>query len=95
MAVLIQRAQILVQQGRFEDAFTALRQHLSANAHDTDGLAGQLGDRAGIERTQALGARADVAHRHPAPAPLIATFPECGEVDRIAGRATLPSPSSM
>lgn len=38
MAVLIQRAQILVQQGRFEDAFTALRQHLSANAHDTDGL---------------------------------------------------------
>jgi tetratricopeptide (TPR) repeat protein len=38
MAVLIQRAQILVQQGRFEDAFTALRQHLSTNAHDTDGL---------------------------------------------------------
>ncbi|SEW20492.1 tetratricopeptide repeat protein [Chitinophaga arvensicola] len=38
MAVLIQRAQILVQQGRFEDAFVALRQHLSTNAHDTDGL---------------------------------------------------------
>lgn len=38
MAVLIQRAQILVQQGRFEDAFAALRQHLSTNAHDTDGL---------------------------------------------------------
>ncbi|PSL49674.1 tetratricopeptide repeat protein [Chitinophaga niastensis] len=38
MAVLIQRAQILVQQGRFEDAFTPLRQHLSSNAHDTDGL---------------------------------------------------------
>lgn len=38
MAVLIQRAQILLQQGRFEDAFTTLRQHLSTNAHDTDGL---------------------------------------------------------
>ncbi|MGF6845803.1 tetratricopeptide (TPR) repeat protein [Chitinophaga sp. W3I9] len=38
MAVLIQRAQILVQQGRFQDAFAALRQHLSTNAHDTDGL---------------------------------------------------------
>jgi tetratricopeptide (TPR) repeat protein len=38
MAVLIQRAQILLQQGRFDDAFTALRQHLSTNAHDTEGL---------------------------------------------------------
>lgn len=38
MAVLIQRAQILVQQGRFEDAFATLRQHLSTNAHDTDAL---------------------------------------------------------
>lgn len=38
MAVLIQRAHILLQQGRFDDAFTALRQHLSTNAHDTEGL---------------------------------------------------------
>ncbi|MFY0252722.1 tetratricopeptide repeat protein [Chitinophaga sp. 30R24] len=38
MAVLLQRARILIHQGRYEDAFTALRQHLSQYAHDTDAL---------------------------------------------------------
>lgn len=38
MAVLIQRAQLLLQQGRYQDAVTTLRQHLSGSAGDVDGL---------------------------------------------------------
>ncbi|CAL1521447.1 tetratricopeptide repeat protein [Chitinophaga sp. MM2321] len=38
MAVLIQRAQLLLQQGRYQDALTTLRQHLSTSANDIDGL---------------------------------------------------------
>ncbi|MCW3462771.1 tetratricopeptide repeat protein [Chitinophaga nivalis] len=38
MAVLIQRAQFLLEQGRYQDALTTLRQHLSTSAHDTDAL---------------------------------------------------------
>jgi len=38
MAFLIQRAHLLLQQGRYKDAVTALRQHLSTYANDIDGL---------------------------------------------------------
>ncbi|NSL89055.1 tetratricopeptide repeat protein [Chitinophaga sp. Mgbs1] len=38
MAVLIQRAQLLLQQGRFQDALTALRQYLNTSANDPDAL---------------------------------------------------------
>ncbi|HVI47282.1 MAG TPA: tetratricopeptide repeat protein [Chitinophaga sp.] len=38
MAVLIQRAQLLLQQGRYQDALNTLRQHLSTSANDIDGL---------------------------------------------------------
>ncbi|WP_143304450.1 tetratricopeptide repeat protein [Chitinophaga vietnamensis] len=38
MAVLIQRAQLLLQQGRYQDAVTTLRQHLNSSANDIDGL---------------------------------------------------------
>ncbi|RAJ75569.1 tetratricopeptide repeat protein [Chitinophaga dinghuensis] len=38
MALLIQRAQLLMQQGRVQDAVTTLRQHLSTYANDIDGL---------------------------------------------------------
>lgn len=38
MAVLIQRAQLLLQQGRYQDALTTLRQYLSNSANDIDAL---------------------------------------------------------
>ncbi|NLR64573.1 tetratricopeptide repeat protein [Chitinophaga varians] len=38
MAVLIQRAQLLLQQGRYQDALTTLKQHLSTSANDIDAL---------------------------------------------------------
>ncbi|NIG52753.1 lipopolysaccharide assembly protein LapB [Chitinophaga sp. Cy-1792] len=38
MAFLIQRAHLLLQQGRVQDAVTTLRQHLSTYANDIDGL---------------------------------------------------------
>ncbi|WP_212001474.1 tetratricopeptide repeat protein [Chitinophaga sp. HK235] len=38
MAVLIQRAQLLLQQGRYQDALTTLKQYLSTSANDIDAL---------------------------------------------------------
>lgn len=38
MPVLIQRAQLLLQQGRLQDAVTMLQQHLQHQANDIDGL---------------------------------------------------------